>query len=129
MENLTALTEAALKHVQDAQHRQAEERVRVEYRDKKGPISAQMKSLGKLSPEDRPAAGAKINRAKDQVQEAISTRRESLERAAIDARLAAETVDVTLPVRGEEDSGGMHPVTRSRERIEAVFSAARSEER
>src|SRR5690625_1825087 len=123
MENLTALTEAALKLVQDAQDLQALERVRVEYLGKKGLISAQMKSLGKLSPEDRPAAGAKINRAKDQVQEAISTRRESLERAAIDARLAAETVDVTLPGRGEQDSGGLHPVTRTLERIE------RSEER
>src|SRR5690625_6546323 len=76
MENLTALTEAALKLVQDAQDLQALERVRVEYLGKKGLISAQMKSLGKLSPEDRPAAGAKINRAKDQVQEAISTRRD-----------------------------------------------------
>lgn len=124
MENLTALTEAALKLVQDAQDLQALDRVRVEYLGKKGLISAQMKSLGKLSPEDRPAAGAKINRAKDQVQEAISTRRESLERAAIDARLAAETVDVTLPGRGEHDSGGLHPVTRTLERIEAIFSAA-----
>lgn len=124
MENLTALTEAALKLVQDAQDLQALERVRVEYLGKKGLISAQMKSLGKLSPEDRPVAGAQINRAKDQVQEAISTRRESLERAAIDARLAAETVDVTLPGRGEQDSGGLHPVTRTLERIEAIFSAA-----
>ena len=124
MENLTALTEAALKLVQDAQDLQALDRVRVEYLGKKGLISAQMKSLGKLSPEDRPAAGAQINRAKDQVQEAISTRRESLERAAIDARLAAETVDVTLPGRGEHDSGGLHPVTRTLERIEAIFSAA-----
>ncbi len=124
MENLTALTEAALKLVQDAQDLQALDRVRVEYLGKKGLISAQMKSLGKLSPEDRPVAGAQINRAKDQVQEAISTRRESLERAAIDARLAAETVDVTLPGRGEHDSGGLHPVTRTLERIEAIFSAA-----
>src|SRR5690625_302445 len=124
MENLTALTEAALKLVQDAQDLQALDRVRVECLGKKGLISAQMKSLGKLSPEDRPVAGAQINRAKDQVQEAISTRRESLERAAIDARLAAETVDVTLPGRGEHDSGGLHPVTRTLERIEAIFSAA-----
>lgn len=124
MENLTALTEAALKLVQDAQDLQALDRVRVEYLGKKGLISAQMKSLGKLSPEDRPVAGAQINRAKDQVQEAISTRRESLERAAVDARLAAETVDVTLPGRGEHDSGGLHPVTRTLERIEAIFSAA-----
>src|SRR5690625_7671953 len=111
MENLTALTAPARKHVQDPQDLQALERVRVEYLGKKGLISAQMKSLGKLSPEDRPAAGAKINRAKDQVQEAISTRRESLERAAIDARLAAEPVDVSLPGRGAPDSGGRHPRT------------------
>lgn len=124
MENLTALTEAALKLVQDAQDLQALDRVRVEYLGKKGLISAQMKNLGKLSPEDRPAAGAKINSARDQVQEAISARRAGLERAAIDARLAEETVDVTLPGRGEHDSGGLHPVTRTLERIEAIFSAA-----
>src|SRR5690625_7961540 len=94
------------------------------YMRKKCLIITQMKSLGKLPPEDRPAAGAKINRAKDQVQEAISTRRESLERAAIDARLAAETVDVTLPGRCEHDSGGLHPVPRTLERTEAIISAA-----
>ncbi|MDQ2077289.1 phenylalanine--tRNA ligase subunit alpha [Marinimicrobium sp. ABcell2] len=124
MENLTALTEEALKLVQDAEDLQALDRVRVEYLGKKGSISAQMKSLGKLSPEERPAAGAKINHAKDQVQDAISARKTSLEKAAIDARLAEETIDVTLPGRGERQSGGLHPVTRTLERIESIFAAA-----
>src|SRR5690554_5087736 len=124
MENLTALTEAALNLVQDAQDLQALDRVRVEYLGKKGLISAQMKNLGKLSPEDRPAAGAKINGAKDQVQEAISVGKASLRRTAIDDRLAEETVDMNRPCQGEQQSGGLHPVTRTLERIEAIFSPA-----
>ncbi len=123
MENLTALTEEALEQVQDAEDLQALDKVRVEYLGKKGSISAQMKNLGKLSPEERPAAGAEINRAKDQVRDALNARKSELEKAAIDAKLASETLDVTLPGRARE-CGGLHPVTRTLERIEAIFAAA-----
>ncbi|ROQ19857.1 phenylalanyl-tRNA synthetase alpha subunit [Marinimicrobium koreense] len=122
MENLNALTEAALKQVQDADDLASLEKVRVEYLGKKGSISAQMKSLGKLSAEERPAAGAKINEAKNQVQDALNERKAALEKAAIDAQLAAETLDVTLPGRANQ-TGGLHPVTRTLERIEAIFAA------
>ncbi|MGD8176858.1 phenylalanine--tRNA ligase subunit alpha [Marinimicrobium sp. ARAG 43.8] len=122
MENLNALTDAALKQVQDADDLASLDKVRVEYLGKKGSISAQMKTLGQLSAEERPAAGAKINEAKNQVQEALNARKAALEKAAIDAQLAAETLDVTLPGRNSQ-SGGLHPVTRTLERIEAIFSA------
>ncbi|MAN50891.1 MULTISPECIES: phenylalanine--tRNA ligase subunit alpha [unclassified Marinimicrobium] len=122
MENLNALTEAALKQVQDADDLASLDKVRVEYLGKKGSISAQMKSLGKLSAEERPAAGAKINEAKNQVQDALNERKAALEKAAIDAQLAAETLDVTLPGRANQ-TGGLHPVTRTLERIEAIFAA------
>ncbi|MBR9910055.1 MAG: phenylalanine--tRNA ligase subunit alpha [Gammaproteobacteria bacterium] len=122
MENLAALTEAALKLVTDADDLAELDRVRVEYLGKKGQITALLKGLGKLSAEERPAAGAKINEAKQAVQEQISARKQAMEQAAIDARLASEAVDVTLPGRGQS-TGGLHPVTRTLQRMEAIFAA------
>jgi len=122
MENLTALTEQALSLVADAEDLAALDHVRVEYLGKKGQITALLKTLGKLSNEERPAAGAKINEAKQQVQEQIAVRRQAMEQAAIDAKLASETIDVTLPGRGQA-TGGLHPVTRTLDRIERIFSA------
>jgi phenylalanyl-tRNA synthetase alpha chain len=75
-----------------------------------------------LSAEERPAAGARINEAKQVLQARIQARRESLAEAAVAAQLAAEAIDVTLPGRGE-DSGSLHPITRTIERMEAFFSA------
>ncbi|NHN36571.1 phenylalanine--tRNA ligase subunit alpha [Pseudomaricurvus alcaniphilus] len=122
MENLAALTEAALKLVADADDLAELDRVRVEYLGKKGQLTALLKGLGKLSAEERPAAGAKINEAKQAVQEQISARKQAMEQAAIDARLASEAVDVTLPGRGQS-TGGLHPVTRTLQRMEAIFAA------
>ena len=123
MENLAALTEEALKLVDEAADLAALDHVRVEYLGKKGQITALLKGLGKLSAEERPAAGAKINEAKQQVQERITTRKDGLEQAAINAKLASETIDVTLPGRGQS-SGGLHPVTRTLQRIEEIFAVA-----
>lgn len=122
MENLAALTEEALKLVANAEDLAALDHVRVEYLGKKGQITALLKSLGKLSNEERPAAGAKINEAKQQVQEQIAVRKQAMEQAAVDAKLANETIDVTLPGRGQV-TGGLHPVTRTLDRIERIFSA------
>ncbi|SCZ49152.1 phenylalanine--tRNA ligase subunit alpha [Thiohalomonas denitrificans] len=94
--------------------------VRVRFLGKKGLLTEQMKQLGKLSPEERPAAGQAINRAKQTVQQAIQARKETLQAAEMQARLGAESVDVTLPGRGQA-TGGLHPVTRTLERIEALF--------
>ncbi len=80
-----------------------------------------LKGLGKLSPEERPAAGEQINQAKQALSSDIDAKREQLESEALNARLAAERIDVTLPGRGQE-SGGLHPVTRTLERIEGLFT-------
>ena len=82
-----------------------------------------LKGLGQLSAEERPKAGALINEVKQQLQELINERKYGLENAALAARLSAEKVDVTLPGRGAE-LGGLHPITRTIERIEAFFRGA-----
>ncbi|WOE68450.1 phenylalanine--tRNA ligase subunit alpha [Aeromonas allosaccharophila] len=94
--------------------------IRVKYLGKKGFFTEQMKGLGALSAEERPAAGAVINQAKQQVQDALNERREALEVAVLNQKLAAETIDVSLPGRRLEN-GGLHPVTRTIERIERLF--------
>jgi len=122
MEDLQPLTEAALAEVANATALRELDEVRVKYLGKKGSISALLKSLGKLSAEERPQAGAVINEARQQVQSAIEARKTALENAALAEQLASETIDVTLPGRGEK-MGGLHPVTRIRRRIEDFFTA------
>ena len=121
MENLESLGNQAKQAVADAADLSALDQVRVQYLGKKGELTSLLKGLGKLSPEERPAAGAKINEVKQQVQELINQRSASLESAAIEAQLASEAIDVTLPGRGEE-TGGLHLVTQTMERIEAFFT-------
>jgi phenylalanyl-tRNA synthetase alpha chain len=123
MENLEALTQQALAAVAAAEDVAALDQVRVQYLGKKGEISALMKNLGNVAPEDRPKIGAVINEARDQVQTALNTRKVDLETAALNAKLASETIDVTLPGRGIQE-GSLHPVTRTLERIEAFFANA-----
>ena len=97
--------------------------VRVTYLGKSGVFTDQLKQLGKLPPEQRREVGQEVNRAKQALQTAIETRRGELEQRALAARLEAERVDVTLPGRGL-GTGGLHPVTRSLMRIEALFASA-----
>jgi phenylalanyl-tRNA synthetase alpha chain len=96
------------------------EQIRVRLLGKKGEITAQLKSLGSMDPEARKAAGAKINEAKDALTTTLDARRAELENEQLAAQLASDTVDVTLPGRGQT-LGGLHPVTRSRRRIEQIF--------
>jgi len=121
--DLTALTGQALAEVAACQELAALEDVRVRWLGKKGALTEQLKALGALPAAERPAAGARINEAKVQVQAALEARRVQLERAAIEFKLAAGRLDVTLPGRGEE-AGGLHPVTKARLRIEALFRRA-----
>lgn len=121
MENLELLVSEAEKAVDQAVDVASLDQVRVEYLGKKGLLTGLLKGLGKLSPEERPAAGARINEVKQQVQEQINLRRDNMENAAVEARLASEAVDVTLPGRGE-DTGGLHLVTHTMERIESFFA-------
>lgn len=122
MDNLAALTEAALKLIDQAEDLVALDQVRVNYLGKKGQITILLKGLSALSAEERPAAGAAINEAKQAVQVQINQRKQHLEQAAIDHQLAAETLDITLPGRREE-LGGLHPITRTIRRIQAIFAS------
>jgi phenylalanyl-tRNA synthetase alpha chain len=98
------------------------EALRVRYLGKQGLITAELKSLGSLSADQRPAAGKRINEAKQAVEALLQARREALEGESMDARLAGERIDVTLPGRGQPP-GGLHPVTRTLERIEDLFAS------
>lgn len=123
MENLASLTDEAVTLAAQAENLNQLDQVRVDYLGKKGHLTALLKSLGSLSAEERPAAGAKINEAKQKVQDAINQKRQWLEAAQIAQQLAAEKVDVTLPGR-HADLGGLHPVTRTLQRIEQIFTSA-----
>jgi len=123
MENLEALTQQALDAVAASGDIAALDQVRVQYLGKKGEISALMKNLGNVAPEDRPKVGAVINEARGKVQDALNARKAALESEALNAKLASETIDVTLPGRGVQE-GSLHPVTRILERIETLFSNA-----
>ncbi len=120
MEDLQQIVAQAVDAVAAASDEGALEQVRVAYLGKKGHITALSKSLGQMDPAERPAAGARINTAKIEVQEAIQQAATRLGEAAVEARLAAETVDVTLSGRNPE-IGGLHPITRVIERIEDFF--------
>ncbi|MFU8838465.1 MAG: phenylalanine--tRNA ligase subunit alpha [Thiohalomonadaceae bacterium] len=121
MVDLSALVAQATAEVAAAADLQALDQIRVEYLGKKGVLTEQMKALGQLSAEERPAAGQKINEAKAEVQQAIEARKQGLEQARLNARLASETIDVSLPGRGQQ-RGGLHPVSITMERIEALFA-------
>lgn len=90
------------------------------YLGKDGSLTALLKGLGKLPAEERKTVGAAINAAKVRIESALAGRRDALKNAQLEAQLAAEALDVTLPGRGQP-SGSLHPVTRSLERIEALF--------
>jgi phenylalanyl-tRNA synthetase alpha chain len=121
--DLTALTQEALAEVAACGDLAALDAVRVRWLGKKGVLTEQLKSLGALPAAERPAAGARINAAKERVQAAIEARHVQLERADIERELAAGRIDVTLPGRGEEP-GALHPVTQARLRIETLFRRA-----
>jgi phenylalanyl-tRNA synthetase alpha chain len=94
---------------------------RVRFLGKKGLITERMQALGKLPPEQRKEAGKYINISKQKIQQAIQARKEVLEREALNAKLESERIDVTLPGRGQT-SGGLHPVTKTMNRIEELFA-------
>ncbi len=121
MENLDKLVNEAQAAVTAADAIDALEQIRVQYLGKKGHITAQMKQLGLLTPEQRPAAGQVINQAKQLVQQAIQKKKTELQNADMENQLIEETIDVTLPGRGQQ-SGGLHPVSRTLERIEKLFA-------
>jgi phenylalanyl-tRNA synthetase alpha chain len=96
------------------------EQVKARYLGKEGSLTVLLKGLGKLSAEERPAAGARINQVKQGIEAALQQRREVLLQNRLAQKLAAESLDVTLPGRGT-GTGGLHPVTRTLDRIEQLF--------
>jgi phenylalanyl-tRNA synthetase alpha chain len=122
-DTLSILVERALADIDASANLERLDDVRVRLLGKKGQLTEQLKSLGALPAAERPAAGQRINEAKAAIQAAIESRREALEAAALDTELAKGAIDVTLPGRGQE-SGSLHPVTRTRLRIERIFMQA-----
>ncbi len=95
--------------------------IRVACLGKKGSLTGQMRQLGRLSAEERPAAGQAINLAKQSVQKALDAKKSALQDAELTRKLATESIDITLPGRGQQ-RGGLHPVTRMLNRIHLLFS-------
>ncbi len=121
--DLGSLVAAALTEITAAPDLAALDQVRVRLLGKKGALTEQLKLLGALAPAARPAAGARINEAKAALHDAIGARARVLERAAVAEELAGAAIDVTLPGRGQR-AGALHPVTRTRLRIEEIFRGA-----
>ncbi|QIL20216.1 phenylalanine--tRNA ligase subunit alpha [Thermomonas sp. HDW16] len=120
MSDIDSLSTQALADIAAAATPDALEALRVGLLGKSGSITAQLKALGALPGDQRKAAGEAINRARDAIGEALSARKTALDDAALDARLAGEAIDVTLPGR-DAARGGVHPVSRTLERITEIF--------
>lgn len=118
--DLEKLTADAIAAINAADNLEALDQIRVNYLGKKGELTSLLKTLGQLPAEERKSAGQNINNVKREVQQAIEVRRQALEFEKVNARLASERVDVTLPGRGQQ-RGGLHPVTRTMERIQQLF--------
>jgi len=121
--DLGKLETEILASVAAASDEAALENVRVAALGKKGSVSALLATLGKMAPDERKVQGAAINAVKDKVTEALGTRRDVLKAAALDARLASETVDVTLPVReSTAEQGRIHPLSQVMDELTAIFA-------
>jgi phenylalanyl-tRNA synthetase alpha chain len=119
LETLRAETIGALDHAADLR---AWDSIRVATLGKSGALTTLLKELGKTAPEQRRERGAALNRLKEDLAAAIEARRITLEAAALEARLQAERIDITLPVR-PETAGSLHPISRTLEEMFAIFGA------
>jgi phenylalanyl-tRNA synthetase alpha chain len=120
MRALDELLRESVAAIADAADLRALDDIRVRLVGKKGEVTAQLKTLSGLAPEQRRDAGQRINEVRDRLEEALEARRQALETDSVNRRLQSESLDVTLPGRGEQP-GGMHPVTRTLARIEVLF--------
>jgi phenylalanyl-tRNA synthetase alpha chain len=123
VEDISALLDEGRSAVANSDSLAALDEVRVQYLGKKGVLTQQLKQLGSLPAEERPQAGQAINRAKQALQADIEARKTALHDAALEEKIASQSVDVTLPGRGIEP-GGLHPVTRTMDRMEEIFRRA-----
>src|SRR3981189_379001 len=123
MTDLAKLESQILGQIAAAGDEAALEAVRVAALGKKGSISALLSTLGKMSPDERKTQGAAINLAKDKVTQALTSRRDLLKSAALDARLASETLDVTLPLRDTPaEQGRIHPLSQVMDELTTIFA-------
>jgi len=122
MTDTVTLLDSALEAINAAADERALELMRVEYLGKKGQLTELLKGLGKLAPEERPAAGERINQIKQQIQQALDDKRQVLVEQALQQQLASESIDVSLPGR-RQHTGGLHPVSRTIERIRQLFQS------
>ena len=120
MEKLDTIVQEALELFAGIADAAQLEQAKARYLGKAGALTELQKSLGKLSPAERPAMGARFNAAKEQIESALTAQRHKIQEAKLNAQLALEALDVTLAGRGIQ-AGGLHPVTRTLERIEALF--------
>jgi len=123
MSDLDALISQAQAELATASSAAALDALRVRYLGKKGELTALLRQLGQLPPGERPAMGERINQAKQQLQATLEARQAEFARAGLEADLAAQRLDVSLPGRGR-GAGGLHPVTRTLRRIEAILRPA-----
>ena len=121
MQDLKNIETLAQSEIAQAQDSAALEQLRVKYLGKKGVLTEYLKGVGGLTPELRPQAGQAVNQIKEAVSQTLTARLAVLEGEELDTRLGSETLDVTLPGRGQV-TGGLHPVTRTLQRIEALFT-------
>ena len=122
MTDLADIESGYLKAIDEARSLQALEDIRVGAMGKKGELSLLMRELGRMDPEERKARGQALNDAKDRIAAALNTRREAMEREALNARLESERVDVTLPIRPER-RGTIHPISQVMDEVAAIFGA------
>ncbi|HSG76391.1 MAG TPA: phenylalanine--tRNA ligase subunit alpha [Burkholderiales bacterium] len=122
MQDVNAIVERALADFRAAADPASLENAKARYLGKSGELTALLRGLGALAPEARKDAGARINAAKAAIEQALDARRGELSGARLQARLAAESIDVTLPGRGR-GRGGIHPIIRTWQRVEQIFGS------
>ena len=122
MQNLDAILQEALAQFKRTEDAATLEQVKSHYLGKSGVLTGLLKGLGKLPAKQRPAEGQRINQAKETLEAALEDRRNALKARKLEAQLAQDALDVTLPGRGL-GVGGLHPVTRTLERIETLFKS------
>ena len=120
MENVNRIVAEGIAAVEAAQDFNALEQIKARYLGKTGELTGLLKTLGQMSPEERKTIGAHINECKNQFQMAFNNKRDALNEAKLQAQLAAEALDITLPGRSQEN-GGLHPVTLTLLRVVELF--------
>ena len=119
--NLDALLSAAQADIAATADARALDALRVDLVGKKGRVTELLKSLGAMAPDERKVFGEQVNRVRDALNQALDAKSNALADFALNAKLASETIDVTLPGRGE-GVGGLHPITRTIQRISSLFN-------